>query len=78
MPIDWPALGRALERLQIAERKKLVTADGETLRNALDESVPVTYADGKKLAAMAEFNQAHAQAQAVLANVNANPQKEAP
>ena len=71
MPINFRALGRALERLQIAERKARIAKSGETLVNALGEAVPVTYVVAKQASADSEFATALANAQAILADTKA-------
>jgi hypothetical protein len=78
MPIDFSALGRALERLQIAERKARIAKDGETLTNSLGEAVPVSYVVAKRTSADSEFTAALADAQRILADVGAVASLERP
>lgn len=75
MPINFLALGRALERLQIAERRARISKSGETLVNALGEAVPVTYAAAKQTDADAEFSAALANAQTILGDTKAKPEE---
>lgn len=78
MPIDFVALGRALEQLQIAERKARIAKSGETLTNSLGEAVPVTYVVAKQTSADTEFAVALADAQRILADVGADASLERP